>query len=226
MHNGGGNVLDSVLPIHRRLRHRFGLPLAPQELTRVGRACYPSRWPGDRFSPLPPACPGGFSTSQPRCPNCRCNSQQRASSFETARCTPCWRRTNYTPSPSHSLTTTALPLRARHATLRDLAILSRRRTSLPAGVHGGGFLLGLDVLPGRCGTTRALSSRWPPSRLWQPLYDGIRAWLLVPRYRSSRCWGRLGWYGLSSRCWLWRSWRGCDGTRHYASCLMSAGAKG
>ena len=45
MHNGGGNVLDFVLPIHRRLRHRFGLPLAPQELTRVGRR--PSRAAGD-----------------------------------------------------------------------------------------------------------------------------------------------------------------------------------
>ena len=37
-----------------------------------------------------------------------------------------------------------------------------------------------------------------------------RAWPLVPRYRSSRCWAWPGWCGLCSRCWRWRWLRGCE----------------
>ena len=131
--------------------------------------------------------------------------------------------------PSHSLTTTALPLRARHAPLPTPRFAIWRFLLVAALPFLLVFMAAASCLGWMCfqGVVGpALSLRWPPSRLWQPLYDGIRAWLLVPRYRSSRCWGWLGWYGLSSRCWLWRLWHGCDGTRHYASCLMSAVAIG
>ena len=43
---------------------------------------------------------------------------------------------------------------------------------------------------------------------------------------------RVALVGLAGLVWAvfarlrWRSWQGCDGTRHYASCLMSAVAIG
>ena len=38
--------------------------------------------------------------------------------------------------------------------------------------------------------------------------------------------GLAGLVWLCSLGWRWRAWQGCDGTRHYASCLMSAVAIG